>query len=86
MGGDTKFRPYDASKSKLVVKKDLSTTDSALPRVSNIVAQFKSPVTGLASGPPLNLPASTTPEQLQLLLNKLLGNVCFANIKTHQIV
>ncbi|RUS16500.1 WD40-repeat-containing domain protein [Endogone sp. FLAS-F59071] len=39
----------------------------------NLIAQFKS-VDGETTGPPLNLPADTTPEQLQLLINELLGN------------
>lgn len=41
----------------------------------NLIAQFKS-TDGETTGPPLNLPADTTPEQLQLLINELLGNVC----------
>ncbi|TPX30361.1 hypothetical protein SmJEL517_g06047 [Synchytrium microbalum] len=72
MPGDTKlYKPYNGTKSKLAIKK------VELPKMSDgmkIVAQFKSPSTGEVTGPPLNLPAETTPEQLQLLLNKLLGN------------
>ncbi|KAG2223667.1 hypothetical protein INT45_007245 [Circinella minor] len=42
-----------------------------MPEGTKVVAQFKS-ADGESTGPPLNLPADVTPEQLELLLNQLL--------------
>jgi len=42
---------------------------------TNVIAQFYNEE-GVASGPALSLPADVNPEQLALLLNNLLGNVC----------
>ena len=50
-----------------------------MPEGTKVVAQFKS-ADGESTGPPLNLPADVTPEQLELLLNQLLEQV---KIETH---
>lgn len=44
-----------------------------VPAGSMIVAQFMSPE-GETSGPPLTLPAGSTPDQLKMVVNEILGN------------
>ncbi|KAJ3400980.1 hypothetical protein HDV05_000732, partial [Chytridiales sp. JEL 0842] len=66
--------PYYVKPSKLKAMKEAERAAAlVIPEGSTVIAQFKSPE-GEISGPTLNLPAGTTPEQLQLLLNQLLAN------------
>lgn len=56
-------------------KKLAAAAVDLMPEGTKIVAQLKSP-DGDSTGPPLSLPGDATPEQLQLLLNQLLNQVC----------
>jgi ribosome assembly protein 4 len=53
-----------------------------MTETSNVIAQFYNEE-GVASGPALSLPVDVNPEQLALLLNSLLGNVCFLSLLPH---
>ncbi|KAI8922298.1 WD40-repeat-containing domain protein [Powellomyces hirtus] len=70
MGGETKYHPYVKPNR---YKKNDPAPPVKPPSGTTVVAQFKSPE-GDVCGPPLNLPADATPEQLALLLNNLLQN------------
>ncbi|KAJ3088332.1 hypothetical protein HK102_009011 [Quaeritorhiza haematococci] len=77
MPGNTKFHPYSKSVQKQLKIRDEQTENvvtQSLEEVSNVVAQFKSQDDGEVTGPPLNLPANATTDQLQLLINNLLSN------------
>lgn len=70
MPGETKLavaRPANPTPSTPYVPAPVATSGK------HIVCQFKSP-DGDSSGPPLNLPADTNPEILEVLLNQLLKN------------
>lgn len=54
-------------------RKKLKKQEIVAPEGLKIVADFKSPE-GVCAGPPVHLPISATPEQLQLLLNHILKN------------
>jgi ribosome assembly protein 4 len=78
--GSSSSTPYYVKPSKLKAMKEAERAAAlVIPEGSMIVAKFKSPE-GDLSGPTLNLPAGTTPEQLQLLLNQLLENVRVFNL------
>jgi ribosome assembly protein 4 len=65
-----KSQPWHRPSKKLV--KPIEQVPNA-PTGMTVVAQFTNPE-GISSGPPLNLPVDSTPEQLMLLLNNLLNN------------
>jgi hypothetical protein len=75
MPGATRFTPYKrtAKKSEEAVEKQM------------VVAQIKSPE-GDILGPPLNLPADATPQQLQLLVDSLLQSVFTCVIDIQMII
>lgn len=60
--------------AKIRQKKLDAIAAAAMPIGQKVVAQFKT-ADGETTGPPLNLPADATPEQLELLLNQLLNQV-----------
>jgi hypothetical protein len=60
--------------AKIRQKKLDAIAAAAMPIGQKVVAQFKT-ADGESTGPPLNLPADATPEQLELLLNQLLNQV-----------
>lgn len=60
--------------AKIRQKKLDAIAAAAMPIGQKVVAQFKT-ADGESTGPPLNLPANATPEQLELLLNQLLNQV-----------
>ena len=61
-------------KRKITGAAAVTQVDAEATAFGNLTAQFKS-TDGETTGPPLNLPADATPEQLQLLINELLGSV-----------
>ena len=68
------FTPYMKPAKAAAIKAAEKEAALIVPEGSKVVAQFVSPE-GDISGPPLNLPADSSPEQLKLLLNSLLHNV-----------
>lgn len=77
--GETRFQPYIKAgplhENKVLKKKNAlkgENTEVVAPEGKTVVAQFQD-VNGNISGPPLNIPANITPDQLQLLLNSLLS-------------
>ncbi|KAI8972071.1 WD40-repeat-containing domain protein [Pilobolus umbonatus] len=58
--------------AKIRQKKLDAIAAAAMPVGQTIIAQFKN-AEGETTGPPLNLPANATPEQLELLINQLLN-------------
>ncbi|KAI8826260.1 WD40-repeat-containing domain protein [Fimicolochytrium jonesii] len=68
--GETKYHPYVKPNR---YKRNDPAPPPAAPSGATVVAQFKS-ADDDTCGPPLNLPADVTPEQLALLLNNLLQN------------
>ncbi|KAI9207434.1 WD40-repeat-containing domain protein [Polychytrium aggregatum] len=78
MGGETRMHPYKAKEKKkhLKTKEELLAENEppVAPEGRTVIAQFISSDDGSSTGPPLNLPANVTPEQLKLLLNDLLQN------------
>lgn len=85
MPGDTRIQPYPQAAARKALKKKLAAEaiNPPLPEGATVIAQFKSPE-GETCGPPLNLPANVNPEQLALLLNNLLQNVCVIVSVTQQ--
>ena len=68
--------------AKIRQKKLDAIAAAAMPIGQKVVAQFKT-AEGESTGPPLNLPADATPEQLELLLNQLLNQVLFPPSKRY---
>ncbi|CAO3632863.1 unnamed protein product [Cunninghamella blakesleeana] len=54
----------------LAAKAAIKAAAETMQEGQKVVAQFKTE-DGESTGPPLNLPADVTPEQLELLLNQL---------------
>lgn len=70
----TAVEPVELTRTKRPEKKPKFTPKVEPPKDVKVIAQFQNQ-DGETCGPPLNLPVDINPEQLALLLNKLLENV-----------